>query len=98
MSIAVLREFISKRKQEHEAKSSKRTKPASKVIDKDSSETSKEETPSENGINDGDHEVASEDGPSSASKEPAKITQGFAHRDPKPPKVLEVLLYSLLSL
>ncbi|KAG7580352.1 tRNA methyltransferase Trm1 [Arabidopsis suecica] len=91
MSIAVLREFISKRKQEHEAKSSKRTRPASKVIEKDASAASKEETPSENGMNNGDHEVASEDGPSSASKDPAKTAQGFARREPKPPKVLEAL-------
>ncbi|KAG7575680.1 S-adenosyl-L-methionine-dependent methyltransferase [Arabidopsis thaliana x Arabidopsis arenosa] len=91
MSIAVLREFISKRKQEHEAKSSKRTRPASKVIDKDASAVSKEETPCENGMNNGDHEVASEDGPSSASKDPAKTAQGFARREPKPPKVLEAL-------
>ncbi|CAE5965846.1 unnamed protein product [Arabidopsis arenosa] len=91
MSIAVLREFISKRKQEHEAKSSKRARPASKVIEKDASAASKEETPSENGMNNGDHEVASEDGPSSASKDPAKTAQGFARREPKPPKVLEAL-------
>ncbi|EFH58481.1 RNA binding protein [Arabidopsis lyrata subsp. lyrata] len=91
MSIAVLREFISKRKQEHEAKSSKRTRPASKVIEKDASEASKEETPSKNGMNNGDHEVASEDGPSSASKDPAKTTERFAPREPKPPKVLEAL-------
>jgi tRNA (guanine26-N2/guanine27-N2)-dimethyltransferase len=93
MSIAVLREFLSKRKQEHEAKSSKRTRPASKVIEKDASEASKEETPSENGMNNGDHEVASEDGPSSVSKDPAKTTERFAPREPKPPKVLEVFLY-----
>jgi tRNA (guanine26-N2/guanine27-N2)-dimethyltransferase len=91
MSIAVLREFLSKRKQEHEAKSSKRTRPASKVIEKDASEASKEETPSENGMNNGDHEVASEDGPSSVSKDPAKTTERFAPREPKPPKVLEAL-------
>nr|BAD43176.1 hypothetical protein [Arabidopsis thaliana]BAD43211.1 hypothetical protein [Arabidopsis thaliana] len=91
MSIAVLREFLSKRKQEHEAKSSKRTRPASKVIEKDASGASKEETPSENGMNNGDHEVASEDGPSSVSKDPAKTTERFAPREPKPPKVLEAL-------
>jgi tRNA (guanine26-N2/guanine27-N2)-dimethyltransferase len=91
MSSAVLREFLSKRKQEHEAKSSKRTRPASKVIEKDASEASKEETPSENGMNNGDHEVASEDGPSSVSKDPAKTTERFAPREPKPPKVLEAL-------
>lgn len=99
MSIAVLREFISKRKQEYDAKSSKRTRSASKVIEKDSSEASKEETPSENDLNNGEHKVASEGGPSSASasKEPAKTTEGFAPREPKPPKVLEVFLFSLFA-
>ncbi|CAH8313272.1 unnamed protein product [Eruca vesicaria subsp. sativa] len=83
MSIAVLREFISKRKQEHEAKSSKRNRSASNKIDKDSSEASKDGTPSENG----GHQVASEDGPSSASKKP----EGVALRELQPPKVLEAL-------
>ncbi|CAN6804599.1 unnamed protein product [Brassica oleracea] len=83
MSIAVLREFISKRKQEHEAKSSKRNRSASNVIDKDSSQASKEGIPIENG----EHQVASEDPPSSASKKP----EGVALRGLKPPKVLEAL-------
>ncbi|XP_010463634.1 PREDICTED: probable tRNA (guanine(26)-N(2))-dimethyltransferase 2 [Camelina sativa] len=92
MSIAVLREFISKRKQEYEGKPSKRTRSASKVNGKDSSDASKEDTPSENGLSNGEHKVASEDGPpSSASKDPAKTTEGFAPREPKPPKVLEAL-------
>lgn len=96
MSIAVLREFISKRKQEHEAKLSKR-RSASKVIEKDSSEALKDETSIENGINNGEHKLESEDEPSSASKEPAKTTEGFAPREPKPPKVLEVFLHSLFD-
>ncbi|KAL0702061.1 hypothetical protein Bca4012_058183 [Brassica carinata] len=45
MSIAVLREFISKCKKEHEAKLFKRNRSASKVAEKDSFEASKEETP-----------------------------------------------------
>ncbi|CDY34719.1 hypothetical protein HID58_044763 [Brassica napus] len=83
MSIAVLREFISKRKQEHEAKLSKRNRSASNVVDKDSSQASKEGTPIENG----EHQVASEDPPSSASKKP----EGVALRGLQPPKVLEAL-------
>ncbi|KAF2544243.1 hypothetical protein F2Q68_00033305 [Brassica cretica] len=82
MSIAVLREFISKRKQEHEAKLSKRNRSASNVVDKDSSQASKEGTPSENG----EHQVPSEDPLSSASKKP----EGVALRGLQPPKVLEV--------
>ncbi|XP_018460311.1 tRNA (guanine(26)-N(2))-dimethyltransferase 2 [Raphanus sativus] len=83
MSIAVLREFISKRKQEHEAKLSKRNRSASNVVDKDPSQVSKEGTPSENG----EHQVASEQGQSSASRN----TEGAARRELQPPKVLEAL-------
>ncbi|KAJ0244627.1 hypothetical protein HA466_0192320 [Hirschfeldia incana] len=84
MSIAVLREFISKRKQEHEAKLSKRrNRSAPNVVEKDSSEASKEGTPSESG----EHQVASDEGPSSASKGP----EGVARSELKPPKVLEAL-------
>lgn len=92
MSIAVLREFISKRKQEHEAKLSKRNRSASNVVDKDSSQASKEGTPIENG----EHQVASEDPPSSASKKP----EGVALRGLQPPKVLEVfpMFYIIHSL
>lgn len=46
ISIAVLRTFISKRKQEYEALLSKRTKSAQKVSEKDSSESVKGEVPS----------------------------------------------------
>lgn len=50
MSIAVLRAYISKRKQEHEAMLSKRARSSGKVHENDvSSEVSKEETPVENG-------------------------------------------------
>lgn len=89
MSIAVLREFISKRKQEHEAKLSKRNRSASNVVvNKDPSEASEEATPSENG----EHQVASEDTPSSSASEK---TDGVTLRELQPPKVLEVFLYSL---
>lgn len=43
ISIAVLRTFISKRKQEHEAKLSKRTKAGQKVLEKDASKPDVEE-------------------------------------------------------
>ncbi|KAF8096848.1 hypothetical protein N665_0299s0012 [Sinapis alba] len=85
MSIAVLREFISKRKQEHEAKLSKRNRSASNVVvNKDPSEASEEATPSENG----EHQVASEDTPSSSASEK---TDGVTLRELQPPKVLEAL-------
>ncbi|CAN8256174.1 unnamed protein product [Cochlearia groenlandica] len=91
MSIAVLRAFISKRKQEHEAMLSKRARSSGKVIEKDVSEVSKEENAAENGQGDvktnGEHEVKSQDGP----KEAAKTAYVSARRELKPPRVLEAL-------
>jgi len=96
MSIAVLRAFIIKRKQEHEAMLSKRARSSGKVVEKDVSETSKEETPTENGDDNGntngEHEVTTQDGP----KEAAKTAYESARRELKPPRVLEVYLYSFL--
>ncbi|XP_010525136.1 PREDICTED: probable tRNA (guanine(26)-N(2))-dimethyltransferase 1 [Tarenaya hassleriana] len=96
MSIAVLRAFISKRKQEHEAMLSKRNRSAGKVLDKDASESATGEAPCEknnmnNGKTNGEHEVAPEDGPSSASKEPSKAVEETGRRELKPPRVLEAL-------
>lgn len=95
MSIAVLRAYISKRKQEHEAMLSKRARSSGKAPEKDvSSQVSKEETPIENGEDNGrktngEHEETSqEDGP----KEAAKTTYESARRELKPPRVLEVHL------
>jgi tRNA (guanine26-N2/guanine27-N2)-dimethyltransferase len=91
MSIAVLRAFIIKRKQEHEAMLSKRARSSGKVVEKDVSETSKEETPTENGDDNGktngEHEVTTQDGP----KEAAKTAYESARRELKPPRVLEAL-------
>ena len=92
MSIAVLRAYISKRKQEHEAMLSKRARSSGKVpVKKVSSEVSKEETPTENGEDNGktngeEHEASSKDGP----KEAAKTTYEPVRRELKPPRVLEV--------
>ncbi|XP_010558531.1 PREDICTED: probable tRNA (guanine(26)-N(2))-dimethyltransferase 2 isoform X2 [Tarenaya hassleriana] len=95
MSIAVLRAFIIKRKQEHEAMLSKRNKHAGKVSEKDASEAAKEEAPSENNMNNGkingEHEVALGNGPSCASNEPSKATEESARRELKPPRLLEAL-------
>ncbi|CAN6864806.1 unnamed protein product [Brassica oleracea] len=92
MSIAVLRAFISKRKQEHDAMLSKRARSSGKVVEKDVSEVSKEGAPTENGEDNGktngeEHEASSKDG----SKEAAKTTYEPARRELKPPRVLEAL-------
>uniref|UniRef100_M4CWS5 tRNA (guanine(26)-N(2))-dimethyltransferase n=1 Tax=Brassica campestris TaxID=3711 RepID=M4CWS5_BRACM len=86
MSIAVLRAFISKRKQEHDAMLSKRARSSGKVVEKDVS------APSENGEDNGktngeEHEASSKDGP----KEAAKTTYEPVRRELKPPRVLEAL-------
>lgn len=90
MSIAVLRAYISKRKQEHEAMLSKRARSSGKAPEKDvSSEVSKEETLTENGEDNGKtNGETSQDGP----KEAAKTTYEPARRELKPPRVLEVYL------
>ncbi|KAL0709568.1 hypothetical protein Bca4012_016546 [Brassica carinata] len=92
MSIAVMRAYISKRKQEHEAMLSKRARSSGKAPEKDVPEVSKEDTPIENGEdngekNNGEREETSQDGP----KEPAKTTYESARRELKPPRVLEAL-------
>lgn len=96
MSIAVLRAFISKRKQEHEAMLSKRARSSGKVLEKNVSGNSKEENPTENGEDNGktngEHDVTTQNGP----KEAAKTAYESARRELKPPRVLEVYLSSFL--
>ncbi|CAH2072657.1 unnamed protein product [Thlaspi arvense] len=91
MSIAVLRAFISKCKQEHEAMLSKRARSSGKVVEKKASEIPKEETPTEdgedNGKSNGEDGVPAQDGP----KEAAKTVYEPPRRELKPPRVLEAL-------
>ncbi|PON42918.1 tRNA methyltransferase, Trm [Parasponia andersonii] len=100
ISIAVLRTFIDKQKEEHEARLSKRKKTVTKVSEKDTSENVLEEAPNGSGINgeiyNGDHEVQEdishdEDEPCGVSEEVVKATVGKGPVEPKPPKVLEAL-------
>lgn len=93
MSIAVLRTFISKRKQEHEAFLAKRTKAASKVTDESGAKT---ESPVDTDKHDGKpnngcevSEETSQDEPCSTSKE-LNNNLGGKGRELKPPRVLEV--------
>lgn len=83
MSIAVLRTFISKRKEEHEALLSKRMQKASKVS----------ENHAANGSSNGEcepSEVIPEGEPCSNGDEPEKAVEGRAPRELKPTRVLEV--------
>lgn len=97
MSIAVLRTFISKRKEEHEALLSKRAKKASKVSENHVSES---EAPFKltNGSSNGEIEPSEEipEGePCSKGDEPEKPFEGKSRGELKPPRVLEVLTFLL---
>lgn len=91
MSIAVLRAFIAKRKQEHEAMLSKRARASGKVIEKDISETPTENG-EDNGKINGEHEITTQDG----LHEAVKTAHEPARRELKPPRVLEVYPSSFL--
>ncbi|KAJ0261013.1 hypothetical protein HA466_0042170 [Hirschfeldia incana] len=92
MSIAVMRAYITKRKQEHEAVLSKRARSSGKAPEKDvSSEVSKEETLTENGEENGNtNGETSQDVPKEAAAA-KKTTYEPARRELKPPRVLEAL-------
>ena len=97
ISIAVLRTFISKRKQEHEAKLSKRTKAAKKVSEEDASEPLAKEAPTESDMHEeksnGECAVPEEtslDEPHCISEEPVGIMEEKGQGQLKPPRVLEV--------
>lgn len=95
MSIAVLRAFIAKRKQEHEAMLARKRKTVPRDSDKSISEL---ETPIDS--NTGDKKSNSESGaseevlhnePCSLSEEPVEQHEGKVRGEPKPPRVLEAL-------
>ena len=94
ISIAVLRTFISKRKQEYETMLSRRTKAVQKVSSENASNL---EAPTEsnthneksNGECEELEEIAQEE-PCSISEEPVKIPEGKGRQELKPPRVLEV--------
>uniref|UniRef100_A0A5B6ZDT5 tRNA (guanine(26)-N(2))-dimethyltransferase n=1 Tax=Davidia involucrata TaxID=16924 RepID=A0A5B6ZDT5_DAVIN len=95
ISIAVLRTFISKRKQEHEAMLSRRTKTAQHVLDENSS---KPEAPVESAMHDKksngeceESEEISHDEPCSISEEHVKPPEGKGRGELKPPRILEAL-------
>lgn len=93
ISIAIMRTFISKRNQEHEAMLSKRTTSAPKVSEKDG----EEEVPDESVVNENSNgEIErpaeiSQDEPCCISEEAVKPTERNLLRQLKPPRVLEAL-------
>ncbi|XP_052205235.1 probable tRNA (guanine(26)-N(2))-dimethyltransferase 2 isoform X2 [Diospyros lotus] len=95
MSIAVLRTFISKRKQEHETMLYRRTKAAHKVLGENASELEvRTESHMDNEKSNGKHEeseVVSQDEPCSISEEPVEFPEVKGRGELKPPRVLEAL-------
>ena len=98
ISIAVLRTFISKRKEDHEARLSKRAKAAPKVSEEDASEPVLEvanESVVKDGISNGKSELPeekSQDESCGHSEDLVKNTEGKRQGELKPPRVLEVFL------
>ncbi|KAI3768479.1 hypothetical protein L2E82_19192 [Cichorium intybus] len=89
MSIAVLRAFISKRKEEHEAQLSKRTKKSSKVSENHVSES---ETPVKiNGNSNGEIEPSEKIPDCGLNNEEDKPQEAKPQVELKPPRVLEAL-------
>lgn len=95
MSIAVLRAFIAKRKLEHEAMLSKRTKAVAKVSDKPVDKTEAPvESISEAGKSNGLYEASeetSEHEPCSTSEKVVDNTEEKSRGELRPPRVLEAL-------
>ncbi|KAL0540640.1 hypothetical protein IC582_020650 [Cucumis melo] len=99
ISIAVLRSFIAKRKQEHEAKLSKRSKSGQKLSENNGSETATEEAFNGSATNeekchtdcDAHEKPSNECGSPMLSEEQKEIVEGKEQRGPKPIRVLEAL-------
>ncbi|KAI3462862.1 hypothetical protein Pfo_019525 [Paulownia fortunei] len=99
MSIAVLRTFISKRKQEHEAMLSRRKKTGPKVaqepaVDPEAVTDSIMHNKKSNGECEISQEI-SQDEPCSISEDPAANHEGKGQAELKPPCVLEWFMYGL---
>ena len=100
MSIAVLRTFISRRKQEHETLLSKRNKSAPKAPENNGSISDVENKPNESDMNNEKSneecevpEEKSQEETCTTAEEPVK-TEGKVRGELKPPRVLEVFLQS----
>ncbi|XP_012851888.1 PREDICTED: probable tRNA (guanine(26)-N(2))-dimethyltransferase 2 isoform X2 [Erythranthe guttata] len=95
MSIAVLRTFMSKRKQEHEAKATRKMKAGPKVAVEPTVEPEAlTDTVMDDGTSNGECEVSeeiSQDEPCSISEDPTAKQEGKGRGEVKPPRVLEAL-------
>ncbi|KAI3799073.1 hypothetical protein L1987_34363 [Smallanthus sonchifolius] len=92
MSIAVLRTFISKRREEHEALLAKRIKKVIKVSeDHNSGSEPPSDSPKPNGKSNGECEEIPENEPCDTCEEPEKLPEVKGHGELKPPRVLEAL-------
>ncbi|KAL5582090.1 hypothetical protein UlMin_014532 [Ulmus minor] len=91
ISIAVLRTFIAKRKEEHEASLLKRSKTVPKTSEKDALEDAPEEAPNGSAAHDGVSNGDCEAGEKISQDEPVKTAEGKGPSALKPPKVLEAL-------
>ena len=102
MSIAVMRAFVNKRKEEHELRLSQKKNTMQVDSEKDVSKSVGEEAsnePAVNGHSNGDCEMAeviSECKPSRLREELSKIIEGKGRGELKPPRVLEVLAGHLI--
>lgn len=97
ISIAVLRTYISKRKEEHTALLSKKAKVEYQTLEEGSSEPVPEEaTGAHDEKPNGGCEVqmqATQEEPIDTSKEPLKSLGGKVRKELKPPRVLEVWFF-----
>ncbi|EXB77658.1 putative tRNA (guanine(26)-N(2))-dimethyltransferase 2 [Morus notabilis] len=97
ISIAVLRTFIAKQKEEHETRLAKRTKSATKVSEMDASEDVPKEASNGSSVNgeisngDCEEDKVSLNEPCGVLEEHVKTTEGKEPAQLKPPKVLEAL-------
>lgn len=97
MSIAVLRTFISKRKEEHEAKLSKRIKKVLKVSeDHDSGTEPISDSSKPNGKSNGECDKIPDNEPGGTCEELEKLPECKGQGELKPPRVLEVLNLNLV--
>lgn len=96
MSIAVLRTFLSKRKQEHEQKQNSRNMKSGAKVEKPPVETEAVEL---DGKSNGECDVSedkSQDEPCSILENPSSNQEGKAPVEPKLPLVLEVVIMFML--
>ena len=101
MSIAVLRTFISKRKQEYESKMLRKLRTGQKIAEEEYSKHVEEDASLQLMVKDNDSNGNMEEGvtdafPSTSSSEVVKTEEVKFQHELKPPRVLEVLIIDQL--